>query len=158
MSRKVLVRVRAETHLRRRELRYLKRSLGRMLDKIAPGKDLELSVMLVGSGTMKRLNSEYLGLNETTDVLAFPLMAPGETGSTPPGGDQPEPLGDIVICVPVAECQARERGEFLQDELELLAAHGLLHLIGYDDDCPEARGGMAAMENELLGRSIIREG
>ncbi|MBU4175274.1 MAG: rRNA maturation RNase YbeY [Actinobacteria bacterium] len=127
-----------------------------MLGSLASGRDLELSVMMVGDETMRRLNLEYLGRNEPTDVMAFPQAAPEEIGNYAPGAGQPELLGDIVICVPTARQQARERGEPLIRELELLAAHGLLHLFGYGDSTPDEKRVMYAMESKLLGRRTAR--
>ena len=153
----MLVKVKTEVHLGSRRLRCLKRSLGRMLESVTPGQDLELSVMMVDAEAMRQLNLEYLGRNEPTDVMAFPQAAPGEIGWDTHGGGRRALLGDIVICVPVARQQARERGETLARELELLAAHGLLHLVGYGDRTPEEKRKMYAMETELLGRTIIRD-
>ena len=153
----MLVRVTAEVPVGRRKLYFLKRSLGKMLGSLASGRDLELSVMMVGDETMRRLNLEYLDRNEPTDVMAFPQTAPEEIGNNVPGAGQPELLGDIVICVPTARQQARERGEPLIRELELLAAHGLLHLFGYGDSTPDEKRVMCAMESELLGRRTVRD-
>jgi probable rRNA maturation factor len=127
-----------------------------MLEELLPGMEIELSVVLVGESAMRMLNSRYLNKDEPTDVLAFPQMTPGDleelktrkVGLT-------EPLGDIVVCVPVAARQAVERGEAEVQELELLCAHGLLHLMGYEDETEEGAEGMAEMERTLLGRSIM---
>jgi len=69
----------------------------------------------------------------------------------------PEPVGDIVIGLQTARRQAAERGVTASDELELLAAHGLLHLFGYDHMFPAEAEEMARQERMLLGRSIINE-
>ena len=150
------VRVKVEHPLRRGEMRRLKRSAARMLKELFPSGGLELSIALVDETEIKRLNSRYLHRDEPTDVLAFPQMSPGEIDDLAAGRRAAlEPLGDIVICVPVAERQAKERGSTEAEELELLAAHGLLHLGGYDDETGESAAVMAEMEMRLLGRSII---
>jgi probable rRNA maturation factor len=77
---------------------------------------------------MRALNRRYRGKDRTTDVLSFALR------EGPFGDVQPEMLGDIVISVPVAEKQARERGHSLSREIEHLLVHGLLHLLGYDHE------------------------
>jgi len=153
----VLVRVTAEVPVGRISLHFLKRSLGKMLGTLASGRDLELSVMMVGNDTMRRLNLEYLDRDEPTDVMAFPQSTPEEIGNNVPGEGQPELLGDIIVCVPTARQQARERGEPLVQELELLAAHGLLHLFGYGDSTPDEKLVMYAMESKLLGRRKVRD-
>jgi len=148
------VRIKALAPLSRSDARRLRRSVKRMVARLLPGADVELGVALLDEDAVRRLNAEYRGLDEPTDVLAFPMMSAGEamSGTSRKG----EPFGDIAICVPVAARQAAERGETPFEEIELLAAHGLLHLAGYDDSEEEAAASMAAMENKLLGRSIIR--
>ena len=100
----------------------------------------ELSVLLVEDAEIRELNRRYLGRNRPTNVLAFPMEGP-----------QPFPLGDVVISTETAEREARERGVSLEEEMALLLAHGVLHLLGYDHE----RGGeeealMRAKEEELL--------
>jgi probable rRNA maturation factor len=129
-----------------------------MAKKLAPGRKLEISVSLVGAAEITRLNRDHLGHDEPTDVLSFPLMEPGELSrTTADRRGRPEPLGDIVICTDVAREQAAEAGLPLTDELRALAAHGLLHLMGYGHDEPSAAHEMARLESELVGRSIIEK-
>lgn len=84
----------------------------------------EISLVFVGTRTIKRLNRFYLKKDAPTDVLSFPL---GETGA-----DGTFYLGDIVISVPQAfkQCFHKEHG--LERELEILTIHGFLHLLGYE--------------------------
>ena len=62
--------------------------------------------------------------DKPTDVLSFPVGKKGPDGRFF--------LGDIIVSVPVAERQGREKGHGLEQELKLLAVHGFLHLLGYD--------------------------
>lgn len=124
---------------------------------MAPDKNLELSVVLVGEDRIREMNRAYLDRDDTTDVLAFPMMSPDEIEESR-SSEHPEPLGDIAICMPVAEAHASEMGHGEWEEVELLAVHGLLHLLGYDDeDIGEARK-MAEMEKRLIGRSMYTNG
>ena len=126
-----------------------------MLSEVAPRGGLELSVALVGETEIRDLNRRYLGKDEATDVLSFPQMSPGELARPARGGpSEPEPLGDIAICLPVASRQASRRGSTVMDEVLVLAAHGLLHLVGYDDGSEEGAVEMEAAEKRLVGRSI----
>lgn len=75
--------------------------------------------MIVDDTKIRELNRQYLGHDRPTDVIAFP----GE-------GDL---LGEIACSVDTAKRQASSRGVSLIDELRLLAVHGFLHLVGYDD-------------------------
>lgn len=136
----------------RREATALKRRLVLAGRDLLPGRGFELSVALMDEAEMTGLNARYRGLEEPTDVLSFPQLSPRELRES--AGDL---LGDVVVCVPVAARQAAERGESLLQELEVLAVHGLLHLLGYDDETPAGAGEMAMMENRVLCRTIIAE-
>ena len=85
-----------------------------------PG-DPEISLVLCDDAFIQSLNAEYRGLNKPTDVLSF-------------AQDDPELLGDIVISLPTAARQAEAAGWTLENEVALLGVHGLLHLLGYDDE------------------------
>lgn len=147
----------AEVPVRKREVRRLKRSLVRMLDMLAVGNSLEVSVALVDEEIIRELNRRYLNNDEPTDVLAFPLMSSDELSRLNKRAIvSPEQLGDIVICIPIAARQAAERNQKHYEEIELLAAHGLLHLLGYEDETERGAGVMTTAEKQLLGRSIIR--
>ncbi len=86
----------------------------------------EASFLLTDDTQIHKLNREYRGFDKPTDVLAFALME-GEFGAISPGL-----LGDVIVSVPTARRQAREAKRPLVDELTMLLAHGLLHLLGYD--------------------------
>lgn len=106
--------------IRTRELRDL---LGRLVARYRLA-DPEVTLALVGSAAMRTLNRRFRKKDRPTDVLSFPLGKQGPDGR--------HYLGDIVIAVPVAFRQAREKGHSLKRELELLAVHGFLHLLGFD--------------------------
>ena len=107
---------------------------------------VELSILFVDDEEIKRLNREYRKKDKPTDVLSFP-MREGEFG-----GINPDLLGDVVISLDTAWMQAEERGETLEEELNFLLIHGILHLFGFDHEgtASEARR-MQAKEKELLG-------
>lgn len=88
-------------------------------------KDPEVNLAFVDTRTIKMLNRKFLKKNAPTDVLSFPF---GEKKSI----DGKSYLGDIAISVPQAfkHCSARAHG--LERELEDLAVHGFLHLLGFD--------------------------
>jgi probable rRNA maturation factor len=152
----MLVRITARTKAKKVEVRRLRRSLKAMMARLAPEGDFELSVLLVDAGEIRDLNREFLSRDEATDVLSFPQLSRVQIlEARPDGGAGTEPVGDIVINLEAAERQAREHGHSTAAELEMLAAHGLLHLFGYDHlDAPGAAE-MAGAESELVGRSII---
>jgi len=90
----------------------------------------ELTIVLAGDATVRRLNRVFRKKDKTTDVLSFP-----ESGRPYPDGTLP--LGEIVISVPQAARQAKAAGHGLARELRLLVIHGYLHLLGYDHEVDE---------------------
>ena len=106
----------------------------------------ELSVLLVSDREMRRLNHRWRGRDRPTDVLAF---AQGEGAAAPDGL-----LGDVVISVDTARCQAVERGETLGREGERLLIHGLLHLLGYDHERSAADARRMQRRERALARML----
>ena len=104
----------------------------------------ELSVLLVSDREMRRLNHRWRGRDRPTDVLAF---AQGEGAAAPDGL-----LGDVVISVDTARCQAAERGETLGREGDRLLIHGLLHLLGYDHERSVAEARRMQRRERALAR------
>ena len=100
----------------------------------------ELSILFVGDKRMARLNRDYRGKNKTTDVLSF------EAGIPVIKGGVHNILGDIVICVPKAESQARDYGTGFYDEIYRLLIHGTLHLMGYDHE-----------QSQYMARKMIKK-
>ena len=107
----------------------------------------ELSVLLVSDREMRRLNHRWRGRDRPTDVLAF---AQGEGPAAAPDGL----LGDVVISVDTARCQAAERGETLGREGERLLIHGLLHLLGYDHERSAADARRMQRRERALARLL----
>jgi probable rRNA maturation factor len=92
----------------------------------------ELSVLLCDDATIHALNRQHRKKDKPTDVLAFALREGKLPHGTSLERGPTEALGDVVISLDTARRQAEERGRTLWDEVTLLLAHGLLHLIGYD--------------------------
>ena len=111
----------------------------------------ELSLVFTDSETVQRLNRDYRGVDEATDVLAFSMLPPEEGDSSfvlPPDGITH--LGEVIVCYPRAVEQAQEEGHSVDKELALLIIHGILHLLGYDHEKTEEEAKMRAREKELL--------
>lgn len=94
-------------------------------------KRAELSVLLCDDPTIHVLNRQHRRKNKPTDVLAF-AMREGEIVVGDSGV-----LGDVVISLDTAARQAKEHAHSLWDEVDMLLAHGLLHLLGYDHNTDE---------------------
>ena len=102
----------------------------------------EIAVVLRGDRAVQTLNARYRHKDKPTDVLSFPG----------PGGD--EGLGDVVISVETAERNARSLGRTVPQELEVLALHGLLHVLGHDHETDD--GTMDRLERRLRRRLLGR--
>jgi probable rRNA maturation factor len=104
----------------------------------------QAAVIITGDELLHDLNRRYRGVDAPTDVLAFPDDERG------PFGGQPRYLGDVLISYPRAEEQAAAAGHSTLAELQLLVVHGLLHLLGYDDEEENERARMWAAQEEIL--------
>ena len=96
-----------------------------------PGGRAGLTVRVTGDRELRRLNREYLGVDEATDVLSFPAgdSAPGARGGGP---DEDRYLGDLALSWPAVMRQAAAYGHGEEVEAALLVVHGFLHLLGWD--------------------------
>lgn len=88
--------------------------------------DVEISISVVGDRKMQSLNKKYKDKNETCDVLSFSQVE-GEGPAWPDGVLR---LGDVVISFPQARKNAREKETLVDEEINFLLRHGLLHLLG----------------------------
>ena len=100
----------------------------------------QVDVAVVGMRRMATLNRRYLGGGGATDVISFDL-GPGPSGGL---------CAQIVVCSDVAIRQAKLRGHAAWRELLLYLAHGLLHVMGYDDQTRAGAARMHRRENDLL--------
>lgn len=110
----------------------------------------DVSIALVDDAYIRVLNREYRGADQPTDVLAFP-MGPADSAGGEPA------LGDIVISVERARDQARQFKHPLRREVALLAVHGLLHLLGYEDESEAGASAMWSRQKELLDKILGTE-
>jgi len=113
----------------------------------------ELVVVVTGDETLNDLNRRHRGVDAPTDVLAFPHQT--ESPSPHPSAfvnapGFPRYLGDVVISLPRARAQAEEAENTLQAELQLLVVHGVLHLLGYDDQTGHERARMWGAQKAVL--------
>ena len=106
-----------------------------------------VSVSFITREEIRDLNARYRGVDAPTDVLSFPAPAPFDL----------ETLGDVAVCVEIAEEQAAEYGHSLRRELAFLVVHGILHLKGFGHATEEGAFEMERMQNEVLNsRGILR--
>ncbi|HEY1685714.1 MAG TPA: rRNA maturation RNase YbeY [Tepidisphaeraceae bacterium] len=107
----------------RRYIPFLKKMLVRARREIR-SCPAEISILIAGAGTMSRLHKDFMGIAGPTDVLTFEI-ARSRAGHVI--------MGEIVVCLPIAQKQAKARHIPVSHELLLYTLHGMLHLSGYDD-------------------------
>lgn len=141
-----------------------------------PGQIVQVSLLVADDATVQRLNREFRGVDEATDVLSFSPTHPGpwegaarapqdrclkplEMDATPfvLPPDQLPMLGDIVLSYPQARQQALGQGEPVTKELARLIVHGVLHLAGYDHHKPADAMLMRAREEAALLLAFSRQ-
>ena len=117
----------------------------------------EVGLVFTDSEAVRQLNRDYRGVNEPTDVLAFYMLLQKEEAddsfALPPDGVTR--LGEVIISYPQAIEQAGEQGHSPEKELALLIIHGVLHLLNYDHEDPEAEVKMRARENKILEKCLL---
>lgn len=91
---------------------------------------VKISLLVVGERKIRELEKKYFKEDRVTDVLSFPL----QEGEPAPEDFDGINLGDIVICYPQAKRQALQWNRIMDEEIEFLACHGLLHLLGIHHD------------------------
>ncbi len=116
-----------------------------------------ISAMLTDDEGIRRVNSEFRGVDKATDVLSFPQneLRPGEFDPQLCERDMDSGsvlLGDMMISVPRCESQGEEFGHGYEREIMYLTVHSVLHLLGYDhvDEGPMKQQ-MRQREKEIMG-------
>lgn len=110
--------------------------------------DCELTLAFIKDDEMEELHKKWMDLSGTTDVMSFPM------DELRPNDPTPGILGDIVISPVVARAQAERAGHTFEHEVKILAAHGLLHLLGYDHQEPDDEKVMFALQEDLVKRAF----
>lgn len=100
--------------------------------QISPINAYEVSLRLTDDAEIQQLNADYRQQSKPTDVLSFAALDADLPGMEDLSQQQPFYLGDIVVSVETAARQALMHQHSLAQEVAWLAAHGLLHLLGWD--------------------------
>ena len=136
--------------------------------ELADAKRQEVSLVIADDDSLLELNRTYRGLNEVTDVLSFSPYYVGhyEGNQQRISGDLdlefPEPfddagdLGEVVVSYPQAKRQALQAKRPVALEVDMLVAHGVLHLLGYDHVEAEEEQEMFMLQDKAL--AIIQPG
>jgi len=109
--------------------------------KLSP--ECEVNLVFVDENEMTELHIKWMDEPGPTDVLSFPMDMPENPGDA-------VTLGDIVIAPTVAATQAATAGHSAEHEIFILAAHGLLHILGHDHANKEDEKVMFALQEDLV--------
>jgi len=149
------------------------------LNRAGIAEPVMLTVMITDDKGIREMNKQYREQDKATDVLSFPLQeqplvhAPADQLWSRPEGEEEDDadeeddegtpnthfvnppgmvmnLGDIVISWPTILHQAEQAGHDYQTELMYLLSHGVLHLIGYDDQTEAGYQAMVALQQQVL--------
>lgn len=158
----------------------------RTLQTVAIEQAVTLTLVISGDTEIQALNRQYRAQDKPTDVLSFPLLdeplvkapadwlwqAPEEASEDKEAGEEAKQLtspvfvtptelslhlGDIMISWPTTLRQASEAEHAIADELLFLLCHGILHLVGYDDQTEAGYTEMVRLQKEILA-GLGREG
>ena len=94
----------------------------------------EVGVVLVSDARIAQLHKRFMDIAGPTDVITFQH-------------------GEILVSVETAKANARRFGSTIDREIRLYIAHGILHLVGYDDTTATAAGAMAKAQEQLVRRA-----
>ena len=163
--------------LRVLSLSELERVVQSTLHQARVTQPVSLALTITDDTAIQELNKRYRRQDKPTDVLSFPLLdkplvdAPGnqlwatseedsehehlpETKQELPifvtPSELPTHLGDIVISWPTVVRQAREAKHSAAYELLYLLAHGVLHLVGFDDQTEAGYAAMVHLQQSIL--------
>lgn len=128
-------------------LRFPKRETFRTIQSVLKDESVtsfRLSVVFVGSRTIRGINRQFLGHDYVTDVIAFPL---GEE-------DEPGAQAELYVNLDRAKSQGRDYGVTFAEETRRLLIHGTLHLLGYSDASPRQKARMTRREDSHLSRLL----
>lgn len=107
----------------------------------------EMSVVICGPISIRRINREYRNIDKVTDVISFALLDDGQDEYY----DEAIELGDIFINRNRVYSQAQEYGHSIKREFLFLFVHGLLHLLGYDHMRIEDEKVMFGLQKKIIG-------
>ncbi|MDA2918508.1 rRNA maturation RNase YbeY [Desulfobacterota bacterium AH_259_B03_O07] len=125
--------------LNKERKKKLKKLTSLILRKLEIPNNKELCITFVNDDSMRKINEDYRNINRTTDVLAFPQDGPDSSL-----------LGDIIISIETAVRRSNMHNMKLQDEINILIIHGVLHLLGYNHKRKTEAREMREKESELF--------
>ena len=144
------------------DLRRVRKAVRAALRPYALPRDVEVALAFIDDAAMRELNRRHRRKDKTTDVLSFGQQLPrrakgaGAVAALDREPDGTLELGDIVISAAQATRQAKRRGHSREREIAFLAAHGALHLLGFEDDTMAGYREMVALGSAAVAEAFAR--
>jgi probable rRNA maturation factor len=141
------------------DISLIEQAIAAVLSNEGIDEPIEVSVLVTDDEELHNLNRDYRGIDAPTDVLSFAdeEEAEGSEGIFVRPPDEPRYLGDLAISYERVLSQAEEYGHTPARELAYLAAHGTLHLLGYDHELgPEHEADMRQREEAAMEQLGLR--
>jgi probable rRNA maturation factor len=110
-----------------------------------------VSIRFVDAPTGQGLNLQYRGRDYATNVLSFPAEIPPGL----PKSFKRDWLGDLIVCAPIVESEARAQGKRLRHHYAHMCVHGLLHLLGFEHEQTAEAERMEELEAAILANFAI---
>ncbi len=123
----VLIKTESHYTVDRKRVRIV---IGKILTSRGVKGKVEVSVSIVGDRLMKNLNNTYRNVNNTTDVLSFPMTEEVKDKPFVEPPDNVLRLGDIIISYPQARDEASEENLLVDDKIDELIRHSMMHHLG----------------------------
>lgn len=114
-------------------------------------KNVMMNIILTNPKVIRQINSQYRNIDNSTDVLSFPMFEKEEIANIQKNGSIiPEVLGDIIISIEQVEKQAEEYGHSFERELAYMVVHGFYHIMGFDHMIEQDKKEMRQKEEIIL--------
>ena len=138
------------------DAKKIEQKIKKMLDYLDYG-DFDIGVFFTTNATIKKYNNQYRKKNKATDILSFPFHTELKAGEKPQIlSTEDKNLGDIIISLEYAKKDATCEKRSLEQRLDVLLAHGICHLLGYDHKENDDYKKMHIKENELLSHLDLK--
>jgi probable rRNA maturation factor len=148
------------------EVAPIRQAIRRAVRPYGLPRDAEVHLAFVSDEEMRALNKRFRRIDKTTDVLSFgeaiPARDRGATAIAHINGRRAEnggrfDLGEILISPQQASRQARRRKRPVMEEVAFLAAHGVLHLLGYEDETPAGYREMVRLGHDATRQKSVKQ-
>jgi probable rRNA maturation factor len=148
------------------DLAPIRQAIRRAVRPYGLPRDAEVELAFVSDVDMRALNKRFRRIDKTTDVLSFGEAIPARDRGTAAiahiNGRRREnggrfDLGEILISPEQASRQARRRRRPVMEEVAFLAAHGVLHLLGYEDETPAGYREMVRLGHDATRQKSVKQ-